>query len=126
MFYHKQSKMKKIILFYLIAWQLMSQASANEVSIIDATVNCQASCTFSVTLKHEDTGWDHYANRWEILDLQGNVLATRVLHHPHVDEQPFTRSLGNVVIPEGTKKVIVRAHDSVHKESKTFEVTLPN
>ena len=100
---------------------------ANEVTIVDVSVSCKTSCNFSVTLKHDDTGWDHYANRWEILDLQGNVIATRVLHHPHVNEQPFKRSLSNVKIPDGTKKVIIRAHDSVHKYSdKTFEVSLPS
>ena len=105
---------------------LSSQAFANEVSIVDVKISCQTTCRFSVTLKHDDTGWNHYANRWEVLDLKGNVLATRVLHHPHVDEQPFTRSLGNVQIPDGIKSVIIRAHDSEHKYSeKTVEVVLP-
>ena len=40
--------------------------------------------------------------------------ATRTLLHPHVDEQPFTRSLTGITIPEGTDEVVVRAHDSVH------------
>jgi hypothetical protein len=42
------------------------------------------------------------------------VLATRILHHPHVNEQPFTRSLGGVMIPADISAVTVRAHDSVH------------
>jgi hypothetical protein len=41
-------------------------------------------------------------------------LGTRVLYHPHVDEQPFTRSLGGVRIPAEVTSVILRAHDSVH------------
>lgn len=69
---------------------------------------------FDVTLRHGDTGWDHYANRWEVLDAKGEVLATRVLYHPHVDEQPFTRSLSGVAIPPGLTWVRVRGHDLEH------------
>lgn len=67
-----------------------------------------------VTLRHEDTGWDHYANRWEVLAPDGRVLATRVLVHPHVHEQPFTRSLSAVRIPAEYTWVRVRGHDLVH------------
>jgi hypothetical protein len=42
------------------------------------------------------------------------VLGTRNLAHPHVDEQPFTRSATGVVIPEDVRSVTVRANDSVH------------
>lgn len=99
---------------------------ANEVVVVDVDISCNKACNFSVTLKHDDTGWNHYADRWEVLDLQGNVIAKRVLHHPHVNEQPFTRSLNNIKIPKGVKSVIIRAHDSVHNYSdKTVKVTLP-
>ena len=67
-----------------------------------------------VTLRHADTGWDHYANRWEVLAPDGAVLGTRVLAHPHVHEQPFTRSLNGLRIPGGLTWVRVRAHDLVH------------
>ena len=48
------------------------------------------------------------------VDSQGNILGDRVLYHPHVDEQPFTRSLNNVDIPKGIKSVYIEAHDKVH------------
>ncbi len=66
---------------------------------------------FDVTISHPDTGWDHYADAWRILDMQGNQLAIRELAHPHVEEQPFTRSLSGVRIPEGTTQVQVQARD---------------
>ena len=45
---------------------------------------------------------------------------------PHVNEQPFTRSLSNVVIPVGVKTVIIRAHDSVHEYGgKVITLELP-
>ena len=68
----------------------------------------------SVTLRHDDTGWDHYADAWRVVAVDGAVLGTRVLHHPHENEQPFTRSLGGVAIPEDTARVRVEAHDKVH------------
>lgn len=69
---------------------------------------------FNVTVRHDDQGWGHYADRWEIISADGKVLGKRVLAHPHTNEQPFTRSLSGVRIPSGTKNVTVRAHDSVH------------
>lgn len=63
-----------------------------------------------VTLRHGDTGWDHYADGWEVVDAQGRRLGYRKLLHPHVNEQPFTRSLGGVEIPEDVSTVFVRPH----------------
>ena len=65
--------------------------------------------TFSVTLRHGDTGWDDYADGWRVLAPDGTVLATRVLAHPHVNEQPFTRSLGGISIPAGLDAVAIEA-----------------
>ncbi|MHA7875697.1 hypothetical protein [Roseivivax sp.] len=68
----------------------------------------------SVTLAHPDTGWDHYADAWRVETEAGEPLDTRVLHHPHVTEQPFTRSLNSVMIPDGVWTVYIRAHCNVH------------
>ncbi|SFE28960.1 hypothetical protein [Roseivivax sediminis] len=67
----------------------------------------------SVTLEHPDTGWDHYADAWRVEDAEGTVLGTRELLHPHVSEQPFTRALTSVMLPDGTENVYVRARCSV-------------
>lgn len=81
---------------------------------------------FSVTVKHGDEGWDHYANVWEVVGADGTVYGTRILHHPHVNEQPFTRSLSGVEIPDGVRQVIIRAGDSKHdKGGKEMTVALP-
>jgi hypothetical protein len=66
----------------------------------------------SVTLKHPDTGWGHYADGWEVLDTRGTRLGLRTLHHPHVTEQPFTRSLTGLSLPDGTRAILVRARCS--------------
>ena len=81
---------------------------------------------FDVTVRHDDTGWDHYADQWEVLAPDGTVLGTRTLYHPHVGEQPFTRSLSGVAVAETIVDVTVRAHDSVHAYGgKTQTVGLP-
>jgi hypothetical protein len=76
--------------------------------------------TFHVTVQHPDTGWEDYADGWDVVAPDGTVLKpdpdgpfTRLLLHPHVDEQPFTRSQSGIVIPPGVVQVRVRAHDLV-------------
>ena len=95
---------------------ISSSLFSNEVKVIDVRAKCSVNqvCTFNVTLKHKDTGWKHYANKWEIYTPKGKLLARRTLYHPHVNEQPFTRSKAGVKIPKGLKKVIVKGHDLVH------------
>ncbi len=77
-------------------------------------------------MAHGDSGWDHYADKWDVVAPGGAVLGTRVLLHPHESEQPFTRSLGGVEIPENVAEVTLRAHDSVHGYGgKEVTVKLP-
>jgi hypothetical protein len=75
---------------------------------------------FSVTVAHLDTGWEDYADGWDVVLPSGTVVKpdpgspfTRLLLHPHETEQPFTRGQGGIVIPQGVKTVTVRAHDLV-------------
>lgn len=89
-------------------------APAGEVTIKAVRVECPSSCTFSVTLEHADQGWSHYANQWDVMTLDGKLLKSRVLYHPHDDEQPFTRSLAGVLVPPGMRQVKIRARDSKH------------
>ena len=65
--------------------------------------------TFSVTIRSPDTGCSSYADWWEVVTEQGDLLYRRILAHSHVDEQPFTRSGGPVSVAEQTR-VVVRAH----------------
>jgi len=72
-----------------------------------------AGYVFSVTVASTETGWDKYADLWTVAGLDGTVHGERVLAHPHVEEQPFTRSLGGVSLPAGTTEVVIAARDSV-------------
>ena len=103
-------------------------ATATDPTVLKVSVsgNGDGTYTFSTTLKHPDTGWDHYADGWSVVDRDGKVLGDRVLYHPHVNEQPFTRSLGRVAIPAGTTEVFVRARCKVSGEAaQMFRVRLP-
>jgi len=81
---------------------------------------------FAVTIAHKDTGWKHYANKWEVIGGDGVIFGVRTLYHPHVNEQPFTRRLSGVEIPANIKQVSIRAHDLVHKYGgKIITVELP-
>ncbi len=102
---------------------------AGEADVVKVSVERARddSFRFHVTLRHNDEGWDHYADAWEVTDAHGKVFATRVLAHPHVNEQPFTRSMSGINIPEGIKTVIVRAHDKIHAYGgNTKNVALPD
>jgi len=93
------------------------QANA-DVLQVRAVQAAEGSWTFYVTVEHPDTGWDDYADGWDVVTLDGSVLKpgpespfTRLLLHPHENEQPFTRSQSDIVIPDSITEVSVRAHD---------------
>ena len=64
---------------------------------------------FRVTVKSPDTGCDQYADWWEVITPEGELLYRRILLHSHVTEQPFTRS-GSPVSISADQEVIVRGH----------------
>jgi hypothetical protein len=112
----------------IVAAAYSSGAVAGQAAVLEAKVTANANGTYAVsaTIYHKDTGWDHYADKFDVLTSDGTVIATRVLYHPHVDEQPFTRSIGNVQAPVGTTEIVIRAHDSVHGDGeRTFTIKLP-
>ena len=79
------------------------------------------------TIRHADQGWDHYADGFQVLTDDGVLLVDRELLHPHVNEQPFTRSTQAFSIPADVTVLIVRAHDSVHGQGgEEVRLTLPS
>ncbi|WP_417839237.1 hypothetical protein [Tritonibacter scottomollicae] len=102
--------MLRYALIPLLCLVLPQAAFADDPVIEDVTARQNGgSWSFSVTLSHPDSGWDHYADGWRVLDMDGNELGLRVLAHPHVDEQPFTRALSGVALPNGTTQVQIQA-----------------
>jgi hypothetical protein len=105
-----------------------SVALAGEADVVDVKAVRRQDRTyrFEVSVRHQDEGWEHYADRWDVVAPDGSLLGTRTLLHPHENEQPFTRSLDGVEIPANVERVTVRAHDKVHGYGGlTVEVNIP-
>lgn len=103
-------------------------AAAGEADVIAVRVRATGPdrFDFDVTIRSRDTGWERYADRFDVLAPDGTVLGTRVLFHPHEDEQPFTRDLHGLRITPGIRRVRVRAHmKGVGHDGETQEVALP-
>ena len=105
-----------VLVTSFFALAIFNVANANDVKIlaVDLYNSNDNSWLVKVTLEHSDTGWDHYADNWQVVDTEGNVLGSRVLQHPHIKEQPFTRDLAGVKIPDGVTTIYIKAHDKVH------------
>ncbi len=104
--------MIKRCIFALLAFSTSALADPPSIEGVNAR-NEGGLWRFDVTLSHGDTGWDHYADGWRVIDAEGKELGMRALAHPHVNEQPFTRSLSGVSIPEGTTQVGIQARDNL-------------
>ena len=84
----------------------MSQSS--RITAVEVTSSGEG-YSFAVTVESDETGCDQYADWWEVVTPEGELLYRRILAHSHVDEQPFTRSGGPVAIGE-EDVVVVRSH----------------
>ncbi|MEM9550046.1 MAG: hypothetical protein AAGA05_02655 [Pseudomonadota bacterium] len=113
---------------YVLPFLLFALPAWADPPVIEQVVATPSGDTwrFDVTLSHPDTGWDHYADGWRVLDMEGNELGLRTLLHPHVNEQPFTRSLSGVVVPAGLRQVQIEARCNVDGwTGETVVVELP-
>jgi hypothetical protein len=111
-----------------VAAMLSGTAFAGEADVIDVKVRRAGggAYDFDVTIRSNDTGWEHYADAFEVLAPDGTLLGQRILLHPHVGEQPFTRDLYGVVVPQGIAEVTVRArHKPKGYDGAAMTVPLP-
>lgn len=69
--------------------------------------------SFDVTLYHDDSGEDGYANWWQVETTDGTQLGRRELLHAHGTRR-FTRSK-TIAIPAEVSCVVVRGHDQTHE-----------
>ncbi|MCU7930468.1 MAG: hypothetical protein KZQ90_06685 [Candidatus Thiodiazotropha sp. (ex Codakia rugifera)] len=114
-------------LFTTILILLSGTTFAGEANVLKVDIRPLGDNRYSIdtTVYHADTGWEHYANSWEVLDLDGKPLGKRTLLHPHVNEQPFTRN-AVLNIPVTIKRIMIRANDLVHGiGGKTVIATVP-
>ena len=103
-------RIRVIFIFALCCQSALADPPTIDAVVVDGS-------RVSVTISHPDTGWDHYADGWRIEDADGQMIGTRELLHPHVEEQPFTRSLNVPSLPNGP--LFVRAKCSVDGWSDT-------
>jgi len=108
------------VILILILFISCSSSTENDINIepqkdgfativsVEAT-GSENAYTFKVGVKSPDKGCNQYANWWEVLSENGDLIYRRVLGHSHVNEQPFVRSGGTVDIAKD-QIVIVRAH----------------
>lgn len=108
------------VLIFILLFQFAGICVASEAKIIKASAELTSAQKFniSVTVEHADEGWDHFANAWRVYSMEGELIGERVLHHPHVKEQPFTRSLLGLSVPAEIKEVVIVAVCSKTGESK--------
>ncbi|MFT5259873.1 MAG: hypothetical protein ACI9J2_001110 [Saprospiraceae bacterium] len=101
---------------FLLSSLTFEQGNA-DVTDVKTRQSAEGSWSFNVTLNHPDTGWEDYADGWDVVLPSGEAIKpsggefTRTLWHPHVGEQPFTRGQNGIMIPEGVSQVTVRADD---------------
>lgn len=78
-----------------------------------------------VTMSSPYDSPDRYADAWRVVGDDGVVYGVRELAHDHANEQPFTRSLTGVEIPEGVEWVRIEGRDLVYGwGGETVELTL--
>ena len=71
-----------VLAVVVAAWA--GTAAAGKATVVKATASQGAGgvYSFSTTVAHADTGWKHYADKFEVLAPDGAVLGTRILVHP--------------------------------------------
>jgi hypothetical protein len=81
---------------------------------------------FDVTISSPYDTPRRYADGFRVYTIANQVLGERKLLHDHQNEQPFTRDLYAVAVPEGLRVVLVQARDQEHGYGgKVVEVALP-
>lgn len=67
--------------------------------------------TLSATISSPYDSRERYADAFRALAPDGTELGVRVLTHDHANEQPFTRSLTGLMIPDDVGRITVQARD---------------
>ena len=103
-------------------------AAAGAADVIGATArrSNDGTWTFEVSMRCDDKNATYFCDRFEIMTLDKRVLGVRRLLHDHADEQPFTRALHGVRLPDAVaRRVLIRGHHNVRGyDGATFELDL--
>ena len=64
--------MKLLLSLLVVLISTSTHAGEVDVTAVKATKSGDGTYRFSVTLRHADTGWDHYANKWDVVAPDGH------------------------------------------------------
>lgn len=82
-----------------------------DVLAVTATQVGDGSWTVAATISSPYDSPSRYADAFRVLAPDGEELGVRILTHDHASEQPFTRSLNSVDIPDTVSVIVVEGRD---------------
>jgi len=76
----KEINMRHSTLCALLILCFVGSVFGGEADVVAVEVKSPGNQTYSfnVTVSHADQGWDHYADRWELIAPDGEILARGV------------------------------------------------
>lgn len=102
---------KSVFPAIFVAISLAGPVCADQPQVLSATARkAGLGWRIEATVSHPDSGWDHFIDYWVVETRDGTEIDRRNLLHPHTSEQPLTRSIPSVSVPDGIRKVFIRAH----------------
>ena len=95
--------------------------------VVDASVTTSGNTyEFAVTMSSPYDGPERFADAWRVIGDDGVIYGMLELQHDHANEQPFTRSLAGIDIPNTVRSVTIEGRDRVYGwGGSTTEVSLP-
>lgn len=117
-----------VVSLVILSSPVHSQSEQRFPDVVSVKVEVGGSGVFNfeVTVSSPYDTPARYADGFRVATIEGELLGERKLMHDHQTEQPFTRELYSVKIPEGIKKVVVQARDQQYGYGgKTVAVMLP-
>ena len=105
----------------------LAMAGAADVIAAAARQAADGTWSFEVTMRCDDRGATYFCDRFEVLTPTVHVIGVRRLLHDHTDEQPFTRDLQGVNVPDGFPRgVLIRGHHDIRGyKGATLKLDLP-
>ncbi len=98
-----------------VAPTAMTDAAAfPDILAAQLTRNADGSFDLAVTISSPYDTPQRYADGWRVLAPDGAVLGEHTLLHDHANEQPFTRTQPNVIIPSDVLTVTIEGRDLVN------------
>lgn len=85
-----------------------------DIVAVETDQDVDGSYTFDVTVSSPYDSPERYADAWRVVGPDGTEYGVRILLHDHANEQPFTRSLSGVEIPDGIDSVTVEGRDLIN------------